>query len=113
MAENAILADQIPKAVFSKQGQAILAAADTTPGLDDALVNAGATQRLVRQPGAESWAQALVLSGDLSAEDGSTLEKTISFAPMTTRKHYPGMHRVEALVNGRATDLGSFTVTGA
>ncbi len=41
-----------------------------------------------------------------------TLEKTLSFAEMTTRKHYPGTHRVEALVNGHPTDLGSFTVLG-
>jgi 3-methyladenine DNA glycosylase AlkC len=47
---------------------------------------------------------------DLPSGESCTFEKTISFATMTTRKHYPGTHRVEALVNGRATDLGSFTV---
>ncbi|EPX60460.1 DNA alkylation repair enzyme [Cystobacter fuscus DSM 2262] len=49
---------------------------------------------------------------DLLPGASCTLEKTISFATMTTRKHYAGTHRVEALVNGRATDLGSFTVLG-
>jgi 3-methyladenine DNA glycosylase AlkC len=48
---------------------------------------------------------------DLPAGASCTFEKTISFAPMTTRKHYAGTHRVEALVNGQAKDLGSFTVT--
>ncbi|OJH40174.1 DNA alkylation repair protein [Cystobacter ferrugineus] len=49
---------------------------------------------------------------DLPPGASCILEKTISLATMTTRKHYAGTHRVEALVNGRATDLGSFTVTG-
>ena len=49
--------NQIPKAVFSKQGPAILEAArvaEDKPG--------------TRQPGAESWAQAYVASGDLAEE---------------------------------------------
>ena len=44
--------NQIPKAVFSKQGPAILKAATVTEGL----------------PSAESWAQAYVASGDLGDE---------------------------------------------
>jgi dihydrofolate reductase len=51
--------NQIPKAVFSKQGAAILEAARVAqdkPG--------------TRQPGAESWAQAYVASGDLVEEVG-------------------------------------------
>ncbi len=27
---------------------------------------------------------------------------------MTTRKHYPGRHRVDILLNGRAKPLGTF-----
>jgi 3-methyladenine DNA glycosylase AlkC len=34
--------------------------------------------------------------------------KTLSLAPMTTRRHYPGRHQVDVLLNGRATPLGSF-----
>ncbi|HEY1751104.1 MAG TPA: dihydrofolate reductase family protein [Caulobacteraceae bacterium] len=49
--------NQIPKAVFSKQGPAILEAARTAQSGSGAL-----------QPGAESWAQAHVASGDLAAE---------------------------------------------
>ncbi|MCY1076905.1 DNA alkylation repair protein [Archangium lansingense] len=49
---------------------------------------------------------------DLLPGASCSFEKTISFAAMTTRKPYAGTHRVEALVNGRATDLGSFTVVG-
>lgn len=45
--------NQIPKAVFSKQGPAVLKAAAATGPL---------------QPGAESWAQAYVASGDLAQE---------------------------------------------
>jgi dihydrofolate reductase len=49
--------NQIPKAVFSKQGPAILAAARVVQDEPDAL-----------QPGAASWAQAYLASGDLVAE---------------------------------------------
>lgn len=49
--------NQIPKAVFSRQGPAILAAADG---------EAGTAKQL--QPGAESWTEAQVASGDLAEE---------------------------------------------
>jgi dihydrofolate reductase len=49
--------NQIPKAVFSRQGPAIL----TTAASNDA-------QSAELQPGAESWAQAYVASGDLAEE---------------------------------------------
>ncbi len=49
--------NQIPKAVFSRQGPAILEAA-----------RAVADKPGAWQPGAQSWAQAYVASGDLAAE---------------------------------------------
>lgn len=49
--------NRIPKAVFSKQGASILPRADARPEQGGAL-----------QPGAESWAQAYVATGDLSEE---------------------------------------------
>lgn len=58
--------NQIPKAVFSKQGPAVLKAAVT--GLRDAQAQAGDTQTGQLQPGAESWAEAYVASGDLAHE---------------------------------------------
>lgn len=36
------------------------------------------------------------------------LQKKISFAQLTTRQHYPGNHRIDILVNGRAHVLGEF-----
>ncbi len=36
------------------------------------------------------------------------LAKTLRLVPMTTRKHYPGEHRVQAQLNGRLHDLGTF-----
>ena len=50
--------NQIPKAVFSRQGPAVL----------EKLNTAGASRSTALQPGAESWAQAHVASGDLAAE---------------------------------------------
>jgi dihydrofolate reductase len=60
--------NQIPKAVFSKQGPAILTAVNTTAALKDARANAGIGQSAALQPGAESWAEAYVASGDLAEE---------------------------------------------
>jgi dihydrofolate reductase len=65
--------NQIPKAVFSRQGPAILKAADTTAALRDARANAGTGHSAALQPGAESWAEAYVASGDL-AEEVATLK---------------------------------------
>jgi 3-methyladenine DNA glycosylase AlkC len=36
------------------------------------------------------------------------LAKRIGLRQLTTRKHYPGVHRVEALLNGRRYPLGKF-----
>lgn len=41
-----------------------------------------------------------------------TLQKTISLAEMTTRKHYPGTHQVELLLNGQPLPLGHFELMG-
>jgi len=60
--------NQIPKAVFSRQGAAILKAANTTAALRDARANAATGQSAELQPGAESWAEAYVASGDLAEE---------------------------------------------
>ena len=58
--------NQIPKAVFSKQGPAVLDIA--TAALEDARAKAATGQGPALQPGAESWAEAYVASGDLAAE---------------------------------------------
>jgi 3-methyladenine DNA glycosylase AlkC len=39
---------------------------------------------------------------------GVILNKRISLAQLTTRRHYPGVHRVEAMLNGRRVRLGEF-----
>lgn len=72
--------NQIPKAVFSRQGPAVLKAAATSEQLRAALDQAGDTQSRELPPGAESWAQAYVASGDLreeitrlKAEDGKPI----------------------------------------
>ena len=61
--------NQIPKAVFSRQGPAVLRNGNTTAALDGArAVNAGTGQSAELQPGGESWAAAYVASGDLAEE---------------------------------------------
>ena len=44
---------------------------------------------------------------ELTLGQSVTLSSTVSFAPMTTRVSYPGVHRFEALVNGVGFPLGS------
>jgi 3-methyladenine DNA glycosylase AlkC len=39
-----------------------------------------------------------------------SVRKKVSLANLTTRKHYPGIHRVEIVLNGAARPLGSFEV---
>jgi dihydrofolate reductase len=61
--------NQIPKAVFSKQGLAILERGDTTAALQDAARAGGKDDQPKQlQPGAESWGNAYVASGDLRQE---------------------------------------------
>ena len=60
--------NQIPKAVFSRQGPAILRNVNTTAALNDARANAGTGQSAELQTGAGSWVEAYVASGDLAEE---------------------------------------------
>jgi dihydrofolate reductase len=58
----------IPKAVFSRQGPAILGQVDRSAAAAAARAEAGASQSAELQPGGESWAEAYVASGELAAE---------------------------------------------
>lgn len=46
----------------------------------------------------------------LAANSSELLKKKISFAKINTRKHYPGEHQVDLLINGKSYSLGSFIV---
>ncbi len=50
---------------------------------------------------------------DLAPQQGVRLGKTISLKEMTTRKHHPGTHKVDALLNGRVVPLGEFKLNEA
>ena len=45
---------------------------------------------------------------DLPAGGRMQLASTVSFADLTTRRHYPGKHRLEALINGAVHPLAAF-----
>jgi 3-methyladenine DNA glycosylase AlkC len=47
---------------------------------------------------------------DLAPGARVTVAKKIGLRQFTTRKHYPGVHKVETLLNGRRVALGSFTL---
>lgn len=47
---------------------------------------------------------------ELPPHGTASFSKKLVLKDLTTRKHYPGVHRIEALVNGRAAALGKFTL---
>jgi 3-methyladenine DNA glycosylase AlkC len=47
---------------------------------------------------------------DLPVRGSVTLTKKIALKQLTTRRHYPGTHRVEALLNGARRPLGEFSL---
>ncbi len=47
----------------------------------------------------------------LRPNESISIQKKVSLAEMTTRKHYPGRHKVDALVNGQMVPLGSFVLS--
>jgi 3-methyladenine DNA glycosylase AlkC len=46
----------------------------------------------------------------LAPREKASVAKSISFAQRTTRRHHPGRHRIDALVNGRAVPVGHVDV---
>ena len=48
---------------------------------------------------------------ELAPQEFVPMQKKISVANMTTRKHYPGIHKVDVLVNGSVKQLGAFELT--
>ncbi|MCB0914979.1 MAG: DNA alkylation repair protein [Actinobacteria bacterium] len=57
-----------------------------------------------------STAAKVFRGAELQVDGQAQLRRTISFAQHTTRVHYPGRHRIEALVNGEPSLLGEFEV---
>ena len=49
----------------------------------------------------------------LAAGESVKLGKSVSLVEMTTRKHYPGSHRVDVVINGAAQPLGVFELRRA
>ena len=45
---------------------------------------------------------------NLAPQETVQIEKSISLAQMTTRKHYPGTHKVDVILNGSTRTLGTF-----
>jgi 3-methyladenine DNA glycosylase AlkC len=44
----------------------------------------------------------------LDCNESISIKKTISLRTMTTRKHYPGAHKVELIINGSTVNFGQF-----
>lgn len=52
----------------------------------------------------KGWQRTLPAGGTLA------LTKALAFRPITTRRYYPGVHRIELQVNGRAVAEATFTL---
>lgn len=50
-------------------------------------------------------------SATLDAGETGSFQKKVSLKEMTTRKHYPGRHAVDVIINGRIEPLGAFELT--
>jgi 3-methyladenine DNA glycosylase AlkC len=50
---------------------------------------------------------------DLAPRGSVRLSKKIALKQLTTRKHYPGVHRVEAVFNGKRMKLSQFVLAAA
>ncbi len=50
---------------------------------------------------------------ELAAGEARSLSYKLSFRQMTTRTHYPGRHRIEALVNGKVMPVAEFSLIGS
>lgn len=50
---------------------------------------------------------------DLPAGASMAFRKTVSLADLTTRRHYPGRHAVDVVINGVVTPIGTFTLVPA
>lgn len=48
----------------------------------------------------------------LAAGESRAVAKRLSLAPLSTRRHYPGRHPVEAQVNGKRSPIGEFLLQG-
>jgi len=48
---------------------------------------------------------------ELASGQTVVLSKKISLAQMTTRRHYPGIHKIDVILNGHAQPLGEFELT--
>lgn len=50
---------------------------------------------------------------ELAPHETQRVGKQISLAEMTTRKHYPGVHRIDVILNGRSQRLGGFDLSAS
>lgn len=54
------------------------------------------------------WKQLVLQPGE-----AVRFQKKLSCKDLTTRRHHPGIHRVELLVNGEPSNIGSFEIEGS
>jgi hypothetical protein len=59
-----------------------------------------------------SPSQVTIAGHHRSSPSQVTIAVLPSHGQMTTRKHRAGIHKVEALINGRVTKLGTFEIRG-
>ncbi|MGB0129174.1 MAG: MEKHLA domain-containing protein, partial [Rhodocyclaceae bacterium] len=109
VAENVAVEEvSISPAALSEGGRVKFQFALANPGATAQTVRADLRIHFVRTNGRKHPKVFKVREVVLPPGKRVRLAKTVSLEPMTTRRHYPGGHRAEALLNGRVVPLGQF-----
>lgn len=80
------------------------------PGDTTVSVIADCRVGFVRADGSVSWKVFRLGRFPLAPGESREVRKHLSLAPLSTRRHYPGKHPVEAQVNGQRSPIGVFTL---
>jgi len=84
----------------------------TNPDGAPTSINADLRIHFVKSNGTTSPKVFKVRGLGLGAGESQRLSKLVSLRQHTTRSHYPGVHRVEVVLNGVASPIGSFAIVG-
>lgn len=76
-------------------------------------INVNLAVHFVKARGTTSAKAFRVGSLELQSGEEVSVGRKISFAELTTRRPYPGRHRIEALINGRVVQVGDIDVVAA
>ncbi len=60
-----------------------------------------------------STSRKVFTGGEFALDGTATIRRSISFAQHSTRRHYPGAHRIGVIINGVEQEIGTVAVIGS